>query len=123
MPRIVTYVSHIRTYERKQLVASALARKIKRVSATQFRERFKDFAEQAKGDKVILVVNRRQEPKYLVDKEWFDALVRERESVLATLEILADRRLTERLRKLAKRVDADVEAGKLHTMEEVFGEA
>ena len=104
-------------------MASALARKIKRVSATQFRERFKDFAEQAKGDKVILVVNRRQEPKYLVDKEWFDALVRERESVLATLEILADRRLTERLRKLAKRVDADVEAGKLHTMEEVFGEA
>jgi hypothetical protein len=44
-----------------------------------------------------------------------------RESVLATLEILADRHLTTRLRKLAKRIDAEVRAGKLHTMEEVFG--
>ncbi len=47
--------------------------------------------------------------------------MRERESVLATLEILADRQLTTRLRKLAKRIDAHVRAGKLHTMEEVFG--
>lgn len=92
------------------------------MSATKFRERFKDFAGQAKGGKVILVVNRRQEPKYLVDKEWLDALVRERESVLATLEILADRQLTTRLRKLAKRIDADVQAGRLHTMEKVFGQ-
>jgi predicted RNase H-like HicB family nuclease len=46
----------------------------------------------------------------------------ERESVLATLEILADRRLTARLHKRAKRIDADVQAGKLHTMEEVFGQ-
>jgi PHD/YefM family antitoxin component YafN of YafNO toxin-antitoxin module len=99
---------------------SGVAKTVTRVSATKFRERFKDFAGQAKGDKVILVVNRRQESKYLVDKEWLDALMGERESVLATLEILADRNLTARLRKLAKRIDADVEAGKLHTMEEVF---
>jgi hypothetical protein len=37
------------------------------------------------------------------------------------MEILADRRLTTRLKKLAKRIDADVEAGKFHSMEEVFG--
>jgi PHD/YefM family antitoxin component YafN of YafNO toxin-antitoxin module len=103
-------------------MASGVAKMVTRVSATKFRERFKDFAGQAKGDKVILVVNRRQEPKYLVDKEWLDALMSERESVLATLEILADRQLTSRLRKLAKRIDADVRAGRLHTMEEVFGE-
>ena len=102
-------------------MASGIAKTVTRVSATKFRERFKDFAGQAKGDKVILVVNRRQDSKYLVDKEWLDALMRERESVLATLEILADRNLTTRLRKLAKRIDADVEAGKLHAMEEVFG--
>jgi hypothetical protein len=108
-------------YERIRAMPSGVAKTVKRVSATKFRERFKDFAEQAKGDKVILVVNRRQEPKYLVDKEWLDALVRERDSVLATLEILADRTLTARLLKLAKRIGADVRAGRLHTMEEVFG--
>jgi mannose/cellobiose epimerase-like protein (N-acyl-D-glucosamine 2-epimerase family) len=46
--------------------------------------------------------------------------IRERETVLATLEILADRHLTTRLRKIATRIDADVLAGKLHTMEEIF---
>lgn len=102
-------------------MASGDAKTVTRVSATKFRERFKDFAGQAKGDKVILVVNRRQESKYLVDKEWFDVLMNERESVLATLEILADRQLATRLRKLAKKIDADVQAGKFHTMQEVFG--
>ncbi|MGO8790000.1 MAG: hypothetical protein ACLQVL_21805 [Terriglobia bacterium] len=101
---------------------SGAAKTVTRVSATKFRERFKEFAGQAKGDRVILVINRRQESKYLVDKDWLDALMRERESVLATLEILADRHLTARLRKLAKRIDGDVRSGKLHTMEEVFGE-
>jgi hypothetical protein len=48
--------------------------------------------------------------------------MRERESILATLEILADRELTNRLLKLAETVDMDVRAGRLHTMEEVFGE-
>jgi len=102
-------------------MASGVAKTVTRVSATKFRERFKDFAGQAKGDKVILVVNRRQDSKYLVDKEWLDAFMRGRESVLATLEVLADRHLTTRLRKLAKRIDADVRAGKLHTMEQTFG--
>ena len=34
---------------------------------------------------------------YLVDKDFLDSLLNERESILATLEILADRELTERL--------------------------
>jgi hypothetical protein len=103
-------------------MASGVAKMVTRVSATKFRERFREFAGQTKGDKVILAANRRQEPKYLVDKEWLDALMRERESVLATLEILADRHLTTRLRKLAKRIDVDVRAGRLLSMEEVYGE-
>ena len=49
-------------------MASGVAKTVTRVSATKFRERFKDFAGQAKGGKVILVVNRRQEPKYLVQQ-------------------------------------------------------
>ena len=43
------------------------------------------------------------------------------ESTLATLEILADRKLTERLLNLSKTLDGDLRAGRLHTMEEVFG--
>lgn len=99
---------------------AAAAKKIRKVSASEFRDHFRDYAEKARGDKIVLVENRRLEPKYLVDKRWFDALMRERESILATLEILADRDLTSRLLKLARTIDADVRAGRLHTMEDVF---
>lgn len=101
--------------------SAAAAKKIRRVSASEFRDHFRDYADKARGDNVVLVENRRLEPKYLVDKRWFDALMRERESVLATLEILADRDLTGRLLKLARTIDADVRAGRFHTMEDVFG--
>jgi PHD/YefM family antitoxin component YafN of YafNO toxin-antitoxin module len=94
---------------------------VTKVSATSLRGRLKTYMNAAKGGKVVLIENRRQESKYLVDKDWLDTLVRERESILATLEVLADRELTNRLLKLAETIDEDVRAGRLHTMEEVFG--
>jgi hypothetical protein len=95
---------------------------VRKVSATGLRGRLKAYMKAAKGGKVILIENRRQESKYLVDKEWLDTVMRERQSILATLEVLADRELTNRLLKLAETIDGDVSAGRLHTMEEVFGE-
>jgi hypothetical protein len=58
-----------------------------------------------------------------VDKNWLDELVRERDSLLATLEILTDKKLTARLTSLAKTIDDDVESNRLHTMDEVFAES
>jgi PHD/YefM family antitoxin component YafN of YafNO toxin-antitoxin module len=95
---------------------------VKEVSATRLRDRFRLYTKEAKGKKVILIRNRRQESKYLVDKEWFDRMIREHESLLATLEVLANPELTERLLRLGKTIDDDVKAGRLHSMEEVFGE-
>jgi PHD/YefM family antitoxin component YafN of YafNO toxin-antitoxin module len=95
---------------------------VRTVSATSLRGRLKTYMQAAKGGKIVLIENRRQESKYLVDKEWLDSVMRERESILATLEILADRELTGRLLKLAETIDGDVSAGRLHSMEEVFGE-
>jgi hypothetical protein len=45
---------------------------------------------------------------------------KERESLLATLEILADRELASRLLRLAKSIDHDVAAGRLLTTDAVF---
>src|ERR1700688_3618955 len=95
---------------------------VRKVSATSLRGRLKTYMKAAKGGKVVLIENRRQESKYLVDKEWLDSVMRERQSILATLEILADRDLTSRLLKLAETIDGEVSAGRMHTMEEVFGE-
>lgn len=103
-------------------MVSTKAVTVRKVSATTLRSRLKGYMKQATGGRVVLIENRRQESKYLVDKDWLDAVMRERESILATLEILADRELTSRLLKLAESLDDDVRAGRLHTLEEVFGE-
>lgn len=95
---------------------------IKKVTASDLRKKLKKHLKQASANQVLLVENRRQASKYLVDKDFLDSLMTERESILATLEILADRELTDRLLKLSKTLDADVAAGRLLTTADVFGE-
>lgn len=95
---------------------------VKKVTASDLRDRLKDYLEAAEANRVVLVENRRQKPKYLVDKAFLDSLMKEHESVIATLEILADRELTERLLNLSKTLDESVAAGKLLTTADVFGE-
>jgi hypothetical protein len=94
---------------------------VKKVTATGLRGKLKKYLKEATANRVVLVENRRQPPKYLVDKDFLDSLVKERESILATLEILADRDLTERLLALSKTIDDDVAAGRLLTTADVFG--
>ena len=94
---------------------------VKKVSATDLRDKLRTCLKKATANRVVLVENRRQAPKYLVDKDFLDSLLNERESVLATLEILADRELTDRLLALSKTIDDDVAAGHLLTTTDVFG--
>ena len=94
---------------------------VKKVTATDLRDKLKTYLKETTANRVLLVENRRQAPKYLVDKDFLDSLLNERESVLATLEILADRELTDRLLALSKTIDDDLEAGRLLTTPDVFG--
>ena len=94
---------------------------VKRVTATDLRYNLKRYLKAAKANRVVLIENRRQSSKYLVDKEFLDSLLRERESVLATLEVLADRELTDRLLNLSRTLDDDVASDRLLTIAEVFG--
>jgi len=94
---------------------------IKKVTATDLRDKLKTYLKEATANRVVLVENRRQPSKYLVDKDFLDSLVNERESILATLEILADRELTDRLLSLSKTIDRDVATGRLLTTADVFG--
>jgi hypothetical protein len=94
---------------------------VKKVTATELRDNLKTYLEQAAANTVVLVENRRHPPKYLVDKAFLDSLLKERESMLATLEILADRELTARLLALSKSIDEDLASGRLLTTEDVFG--
>lgn len=93
---------------------------VKKVSATDLRDKLRTYLKKATANRVVLVENRRQPAKYLVDKDFLDSLLNERESVLATLEILADRELTDRLLALSKTIDDDVAAGRLLATADVF---
>jgi PHD/YefM family antitoxin component YafN of YafNO toxin-antitoxin module len=99
-------------------MSMAHAIRIKKVSATDFRDDLKEHLKTVKDNTVLLIENRRQAAKYVVDREYFDRLVEERESILATLEILADRKLTNRLLELKK---SGLSKAKLYTMAEVLG--
>ena len=94
---------------------------VKKVTATDLRDKLKTYLKEAKANRVVLVENRRQPSKYLVDKDFLDSLVNERKSILATLEILSDRELTDRLLTLSKTIDDGVGAGRLLTTSDVFG--
>lgn len=94
---------------------------VKKVTATDLRDKLKTYLKEATANRVVLVENRRQPSKYLVDKDFLDSLVNERESILATLEILADRELTDRLLSLSKTIDRDVATDRLLTTADVFG--
>jgi hypothetical protein len=94
---------------------------VKKVTATDLRGKLKTYLKEATANRVVLVENRRQPPKYIVDKDFLDSLVNERASILATLEILADRELTDRLLALSKTIDEDIPAGRLLTTADVFG--
>jgi hypothetical protein len=93
---------------------------VKRVTASQLRRRLRDRLGEVKNNRVLLVQNRRQKEKYVVDKDWLDNLIAERESVLATLEILSDTALTNRLLALAKTIDDDVTKNRLYSMKDAF---
>ncbi|HEY6467153.1 MAG TPA: hypothetical protein VIY69_14230 [Candidatus Acidoferrales bacterium] len=93
----------------------------KKVTATDLRDKLKIYLKEATANRVVLVENRRQRPKYLVDKDFLDSLLNEREAILATLEILADRELTDRLLALSKTIDSDLSSGRLLTTADVFG--
>jgi hypothetical protein len=93
---------------------------IKRVTASQLRRRLRQRLRDVKDNRVLLVQNRRQKEKYVVDKAWLDNLIAERESVLATLEILSDTALTNRLLALAKTIDDDVANNRLYSMKDAF---
>ncbi len=95
----------------------------KKVSTTDFRDHLSEYLESVRKHKMVVIESRVRNAKSVavVDKEWLDTILAERKSILATIEILMDRDLTERLLRAARTADEDAQAGRLHTHEEVFG--
>ena len=75
----------------------------------------------AAGKNVIVVRGRNEdEEKYIVDKKYFEELLRELRSAIETLAITTDVRMFGNLLKAGETIEDDLRHGQLHSFEEAF---
>ena len=75
----------------------------------------------AAGKNVIVIRGRSEdEEKYIVDKKYFEELLRELHSAIETLAITTDVRMFGNLLKAGETIEDDLRHGKLHSFEEAF---
>jgi len=94
----------------------------RKVQAADFRSRYRTYSQAARGNRVVLIHNKRQAPKYLVDKSFLDDLAGTIEAQVETLALLANPEMAQRLIALGRTIDTAVRRGKvrLYSMDEVF---
>jgi hypothetical protein len=93
------------------------------VNRSQLRQKQSEYFRKARGSKVLLVTGSGDDDgKYVVDKEYFDQLVRKLEATIETLEITTDRRLFNQILQAADSLEDNLRLGKLHSLEDAFAE-
>lgn len=103
---------------------TALARP-RRVAAnrTELRQNQRAVLRQAKGSTVVVVAGRDEgDEKVVLDRNYFEEVLRRLRGLRETLEISMDERLFARIQAAANTLDEDMRLGKLRSFEEAFGE-
>ncbi len=104
------------------LASAILEPSTRRVNRTKLRQKQSAVLKKASGRTVVVVANRGEhDEKCILDKNYFDELLREIKAARETLEIALDTDLFGRLRKAAGTLEEDTRLGRLHPFEEVFG--
>jgi hypothetical protein len=99
----------------------ALPERVK-VNRSQLRQSQSKILRQAKGRTIIEIPGWTEEDgKYVVDKRYFDDLLRRLRATVETLEITADPKLFGQILRAARTIDDDARRGKLHSFDEAFG--
>jgi hypothetical protein len=93
------------------------------IGRSQLRQDQSSVLRRASGDQVIVVrATSEDEEKYIVDKGFFEDLLKQLRSAIETLEITADTKLFSGLLAEAETIDEDLRLGKLRSFEEVTEE-
>ncbi len=93
------------------------------VNRSQLRQKQSATLRMAKGVNVVLIsAAHEDDEKLLVDKKYFEELLRRLRSVLATLEITSDQKLFNQILGSIETLEENTRRGKLHSFEEAFGE-
>ena len=94
------------------------------VGRSEFRQNQSKLLRKARGRKVLLVTSPsdKAQGKYVLDKEYFDEVLRKCASLMETLEIMADRKLFNQILNASATLERDLRRGRLHSFEEAFQE-
>jgi hypothetical protein len=94
-----------------------------RVNRTEFRENLRAMLDKAQDCTVVEIsAPNNEDERLLLDRKYFDELVKSLKSLMETLEITTDRKLFEQIIRAASTLEDDTRLGKLHSFEEAFGE-
>lgn len=91
------------------------------VSRSDLRSNQRAILRQVTGSTVVLVRgNDEGDEKIVVDRAYFDEVLKRLKSLRETLEITMDQKLFPRLLAVADKLDENVRLGKLHSIDEAF---
>jgi CTP:phosphocholine cytidylyltransferase-like protein len=92
------------------------------VNRSDLRTQQSKFLQKASGNRIVLVVGREEEEKYVVDRKYLDEVIAKLRSAMETMNVMKDQRLFAQILKASETIDEDIRLGKLHSFEEAFGE-
>ncbi len=93
------------------------------VNRTELRQKQSATLRLARGNQVVVITaNHEEDEKLLLDKKYFDEIVRQLRAVVETLEITSDQKLFKQILGVADSLEENTRLGKLHSFEEAFGE-
>jgi len=94
------------------------------VKRSELRQNQSRLLKKAKG-RTILVLrgpSGGEEDKYVLDKAYFEHLLKRNSALSETLDITLDQKLFNKILAVADTLEKDLRSGKLHSFEEVFEE-
>ena len=96
--------------------------KVVRVNRTEFRQNQREILNKAKGSTVVAITGDNEGEKFVLDKKYYDEIVKRLKASVETLEIAMDKKMLANIMSAASTLSDDVREGKLLSMDEVFSE-
>jgi hypothetical protein len=106
------------------MTVKALTRPEKKiVNRSELRQKQRATLRMARGNQVVVIsANDQEDEKLLLDKQYFDEIVKQLRAVVETLEIIGDQKLFNQILGVSESLEENTRLGKLHSFEEAFGE-
>jgi len=93
------------------------------VNRSELRQKQRATLRMARGHQVVVIsANDEEDEKLLLDKRYFDEIVKQLRAVIETLEIIGDQKLFNQILGVSESLEGNTRLGKLHAFEEAFGE-